>query len=135
MKKPNKKGQAFETINAGMISFIGFAMLTLLVILLVSTVKQTDIVCSGTITSGVCFQCNATYTGYNSTYLTCHNATGENISATVDISSAYNGTVAMQEAADLPPQFAQIVVIVLIIVGILGMLGAIGYGAYQKIKN
>ncbi|GAJ20476.1 unnamed protein product, partial [marine sediment metagenome] len=41
----------------------------------------------------------------------------------------------LQEAADLPPQFASIIVIVVIIVGILGMLAFLGYGAYQKMRR
>lgn len=97
MKKINKKGQAFEVINAGMISFISFVLISLLVILLVSVTKNTSIV-------------------------------------TADA----NATAAMedlQEAAGLPPQFAQIIVIVIIIVGILGMLAFIGYGAYSRLKR
>jgi uncharacterized protein YlxW (UPF0749 family) len=97
MKRLNKKGIAFDVINAGMISFLSFMLITLLVILMVSVVKNTSIV------------------------------TGDS-----------NATAAMnnlQSAANLPPQFAQIIVIVVIIVGILGMLAMIGYGAYQKMRR
>ena len=96
MRKLGKKG-AFETINAGMIAFISFVMISLLAILLVSVTKNTSIVTA---------DANAT-------------------AAMVD----------MQEAAALPPQFAQIIVIVIIIVGILGMLAFVGYGAYQRMKG
>jgi len=96
MKKLNKKG-AFETINAGMLSFISFVMITILVILLVSITASTSIVTDDA-----------------------------NASAAMDD---------LQLAADLPPQFAQIIVIVVIIVGILGMLTFIGYGAYQKMRR
>jgi hypothetical protein len=97
MKRLNKRGIAFDVINAGMISFLSFMLITLLVILMVSVVKNTSIV------------------------------TGDS-----------NATAAMnnlQSAANLPPQFAQIIVIVVIIVGILGMLAMIGYGAYQKMNK
>ena len=44
MKKLGKKGIAFDLINAGMISFLSFMMITLLVILMTSVIKSTDIV-------------------------------------------------------------------------------------------
>ncbi len=49
-----------------------------------------------------------------------------------------NATAAMDdmmEAAELPPQFAQIIVIVIIIVGILGMLTVLGYGVYNRMSR
>ena len=97
MRKLSKKAQAFEVINAGMISFISFVLITLLVILLVSVTKSTSIV------------------------------TGDaNASAAMDD---------LQEAANLPPQFAQIIVIVIIIVGILGMLALLGFGVYNRMRR
>ena len=92
----NKKG-AFDTINAGMLSFISFVLISLLVILLVAVVQDTSIV------------------------------TGN--------SNAVNATADLMSAAELPPQFAQIIVIVVIIVGILGMLAFVGYGAYSRMKG
>jgi len=92
----SKKG-AFDTINAGMLSFISFVLISLLVILLVQVVHDTSIVVASS---------NAT--------------------------AAVND---LQDAAALPPQFAQIIVIVVIIVGILGMLTFIGYGAYRKMQG
>lgn len=97
MKGLNKRGIAFDVINAGMISFLSFMLITLLVILMVSVVKNTSIV------------------------------TGD--------SNATAAMINLQSAANLPPQFAQIIVIVVIIVGILGMLAMIGYGAYQKMNK
>jgi len=97
MKKLGKKGVAFETINAGMLSFLSFVLISLLVILLVSIVGDTSIVSDDP---------NAT-------------AAVENL----------------QEAADLPPQFASIIVIVIIIVGILGMLAFLGYGIAQRMRR
>lgn len=88
---------AFDTINMGMLSFISFVLISILVILLVAVVGETSIV------------------------------TG-NANATAAIAN-------LQTAADLPPQFAQIIVIVIIIVGILGMLAFVGYGAYSKLKG
>lgn len=96
LKKLGKKG-AFDVINNGMLSFITFVLITLLVILLVAVIEDTSIVTANT-----------------------------NASAAVDD---------MMTAAELPPQFAQIIVIVIIIVGILGMLGAIGYGVYRKMSG
>lgn len=97
MRKTLGKKGAFDTINAGMLSFITFVLVSVLVILLVSVTKSTDIVTND-----------------------------GNASAAMDD---------MQTAADLPPQFAQIIVIVIIIVGILGMLAFVGYGAYQKMRR
>jgi hypothetical protein len=45
MRKIGKKG-AFQMITAGMIAFIGFVLVTVLTVLLVSIVKQTSIVTS-----------------------------------------------------------------------------------------
>ena len=42
----NKKGFAFETINAGMISFLSFMLITLLVIMMTTVVGNTSIVSS-----------------------------------------------------------------------------------------
>lgn len=92
----NKKG-AFNVINEGMLGFISFMLITVLVILLVAVTRDTDIVVGDT---------NAT--------------------------AAMNDLMA---AAELPPQFAQIIVIVVIIVGILGMLALIGFGAYRRLKG
>lgn len=96
MKKMNKKG-AFDVINAGMISFVSFVLISLLVILLLGVVKNTSIVKG-------------------------------DINATAAVTT-------LQDAANLPPQFAQIVIIVIIIVGILGMLAMIGYGAYKRMDK
>jgi hypothetical protein len=139
MKQNNKKGTAFELINAGMISFIGFMLIVLLAVLLVSTVKTTSMVCPTRTVNGVCLSCASTssYILNNSdccvTDATC---TGGNLSVvTVYSGGAYNATLKLGQAAQLPAQFAQIIVIVVIITGILAMLGAIGYTVYNKMKK
>lgn len=142
MRKLNKKG-AFETINLGMVSFLTFVMVVVLSILLVSQVKQTSIVCPDTLRGGECLSCPSGFV-INTTNQACCNTTdgagaascvGVNLTGAIIGNNAYNSTELLQEAADLPPQFAQIIVIVIIIVGILGMLAFIGYGAYQKMKR
>jgi len=137
MKKMKKKG-AFETINAGMLSFIMFVMIVVLTILLISNLKSTNLVCDSNYNDGVCYDCNnASYTIFNTSDNYCYNTSGGvgSISSTIGGTAAYNGTIDLQEAANLPPQFAQIIVIIVIIVGILGMLSFIGYGAYEKMKR
>lgn len=136
MKKLRKKA-AFETINAGMLAFLTFVLVVLLTILLISTVKETDLVCDAHYSDGACYDCtNENFTRFNSSDNYCYNSSGTNrLAATGAGTRAYNGTLDLQEAANLPPQFAQIIVIALVIVGILGMLGVIGYGAYQRIKR
>jgi len=138
MKKLNKKG-TFEIINAGMLSFIGFVLIVVLAIFLISTLKGTRIVCDANYDDGSCFDClNTTYPNFNSTDNLCYNATTGTfltIVATPGGTDAWNGTVELQAAANLPPQFAQIIVIVVIIVGILGMLAFVGYSAYQRMKG
>ena len=106
MKKLKKKG-TFDAINVGMLGFIGFVLVTLLVILLISTMLKTDVV----------------------------RGDGFNISDKSTWSAAYNGTLDLQQAGNLPPQFAQIIVIVIIIVGILGMLAFIGYAGYKSFNR
>ncbi len=145
MKQLNKKG-AFEAINAGMISFIGFVLISLLVILLISTTKSITIVCpsSQTTVNGTCLGCDSGFT-YNGTGNVCCNATStncedgganDNQSAFNEYTgSAYNATKDLQGAAALPPQFSQIIVITLIIVGIIVMLGALGLATYRKMKD
>lgn len=141
MKKLNKKG-AFDTINAGMIAFISFVLIVVLVVLLVAVVRETSIVCPQTYDDGVCLSCPALYT-FNSSANLCCNSTGTPYSCasanTINYveytGSAYNATTDLQEGANLPSQFAQIIVIVVIIVGILGMLAFVGFGAYRKLKG
>lgn len=101
------KKAAFDVINSGMIAFVGFVLITLLAIVLVSQIRGSSIV------QGDSF----------------------NVSNTGTYTNTYNATTDMQNAAALPPQFAQIVVITLIIVGILGMLAGLAYVGYQKFKN
>ena len=91
------KKAAFDLINQGMLSFIAFVLISLLVILLVSVTGDTAIV------------------------------TGDS-----NATAAVNN---LQTAADLPPQFAEIIVIVVIIVGILGLLGAVGYAGYRAMNK
>jgi len=142
MKTIGKKG-AFETINAGMIAFVSFVLITVLVILLIGITKQTSIVCPTVMNpSGTCAgDCvNSSHTAVNwSTCCKLGNAATcklRNQSARYEYSgAAYNATKSLQTAAQLPPQFAQIIVIVVVIVGILGMLAFVGYGAYQKMRR
>jgi len=136
MKKQNKKGIAFNTINAGLASFIAFAMIVLLAVLLVSVTKQTSIVCGGTIQDGLCNTCPAGF-GINGT-TNCINSTAgdENVTAIIPYSgAAWNASLDLQEAAGLPPQFASIIVIVIVIVGILAMVAFIGFGAISKLRR
>lgn len=100
MKMPKflqqKKG-AFQMIANGMIAFIGFVLITLLTIMLITIVGNTTIVKND--------------------------------------SNATAAVVYLQQAAQLPPQFASLIVIVVIIVGILGLLALIGYGVYSRMKQ
>lgn len=139
--KLNKKA-AFNVINTGMISFLTFVLVVVLVILLISQVKQTNLVCDTNYNNGVCYDCNnASYTRFNSSDNYCYNVSETGVGAPLSLAAteggtaAYNGTKDLQDAAMLPPQFAQIIVIVIIIVGILGMLAFIGYGAYQRMRR
>jgi len=138
--KQNKRGNAFNLINAGMISFLGFMLIVLLTILLVSTVKTTSIVCASParMISGSCVNCYG-ITTWNTTTSCClagSTCTGVNFTNPAPYDGdAYNATILLGQAAQLPSQFAQIIVIVVIIVGILAMLGAIGYNVYNKMKK
>ena len=141
MKKVNKKAQAFETINKGMVAFVAFVLIVLLTVLLVSTTKTTSIVCPGTIRTGNCLSCSTGF-GINTTGEVCCNSTGgtdhctgANQTPAIFGNDAYNATEDLQEAAGLPPQFAQIIVIVIIIVGILSMLAILGYGVYNRMRK
>ena len=135
----NKRGNAFNIINAGMISFIGFMLIVLLTIVMVTSIKQTNAVCPTTYAGGQCLTCQNTSYGYYNTSNCCWSGatcTGGNLTATVAYSgAAYNATLLMGQAAQLPGQFAQIIVIVMIIVGILAMLSMIGYNVYNKMKK
>lgn len=144
--KKSKKGLAFEAINKGMIAFLGFVLITVLVILLVSQAKQTSIVCgSDTVpvrfSSGFCQACPSNDWQFHNTTVCCNSTTtpacdGANQTAIVEFTgAAYNATADLSEASLLPPQFAQIIVIVVIIVAIIGMLSYIGYGAYQRMRR
>lgn len=141
MKKLNKKG-AFETINAGMLTFLSFVLISVLVILTLSVVNQTKLVCEDNYNNGACFACNnVSYTRFNASDNRCYNTSASGaadpdyISSEESGTAAYNGTKDMREAALLPPQFAQIIVITLIIVGIIGMLAALGFGVYQRMRR
>lgn len=105
MKKLKKKG-AFDVINAGMIGFVGFVLTVLLTVLLISTLLTTSIIQRET----------------------------TNLSDPTTFGAPYNATLELQEASNLPPQFAQIIVIVVVIVGILGMLAFLGYAGYKKFR-
>jgi hypothetical protein len=136
MRKQNKKGIAFNTINAGMISFVAFTMIVLLTVLLVSVTKQTSIVCEGSYNDGVCNDCPAGFSINGTT--NCINSTAGDLNTTAIIpftGAAWNASLELQEAAGLPPQFASIIVIVIIIVGILAMLAFIGFGAVSRLRR
>lgn len=153
-KKLNKKG-AFNVINAGMIGFLVFVLIVILLILLISVTKSTTMVCPSdqTYDDGVCLACpTANFTDggnwtYNSSSNLCCNQSNKSANSVVDVycnetiaydeytGSAYNGTKEMQLAANLPPQFAQVIVITLVVVGIIGMLSMIGYGVYKKMNR
>ncbi len=146
-KKLNKKA-AFDIINAGMISFITFVLIAILVIMLISTVQETSIVCGGISENGACFNCPSGY-AYNSSAVICCNDSAipaasincttatpaQTVSRVEYDGSAYNATKDLMEAGMLPPQFAQIIIIVIIIVGILGMLTMLGYGVYNRMRR
>lgn len=147
IKRLNKKG-SFEIINAGMLAFVTFVLISILAILLISITQETSIVCGGTFENGACFDCPSGY-AYNSTAVLCCNnsaipATSLNCTTKTPAqttsriehdSAAYNATKDLMEAGLLPPQFAQIIVIVIIIVGILGMLTMLGYGVYNRMSR
>jgi len=142
--KQNKRGNAaFNLINAGMISFLGFMLIVLLTIIMISTMKSTSMVCGTGATSfnGNCVMClNSSFAVTNSSHCcrtdSLGSCQGTNYSAVkVYDGAAYNATIALGSAAQLPGQFAQIIVIVVIIVGILTMLSMIGYNVYNKMKK
>jgi hypothetical protein len=97
MKMLKAKKGAFQMIANGMIAFIGFVLITLLTIMLITIVGNTSVVKGDP---------NAT-----------------------------KAVAYLQDAAQLPPQFASLIVIVVIIVGILGLLTLIGYGVYSRMKQ
>lgn len=136
----NKKG-SFDNINAGMIAFIGFMMVVLLSVILVGTVKETDIVCGGSLVGNVCYDCVDGFT-FNNITACCADAGGtahcENANASAPVEytgAAYNATKTLQTSAMLPSQFSQIVVIVIIVAGILVVLATIGYHSIKKMKQ
>lgn len=145
----NKKGE-FSLITSLLIGFIGFVLVTLMVIFILAQMKSTTLVCgndpNGLPTSfqnGACLTCPSTAWVFNTTGTACCNATGgtanclgANTTASVGYSGAsYNATQNLMQAAILPPQFASLIVIVCIVVGILSLLALIGFNAYQRMKN
>lgn len=137
-RKLSKKG-SFDIINAGLIAFIGFVLIVLLASLLVSTVKKTDMVCPDHLIDDTCYACGTGFTYLGNT--TCCNTTtspscsGANSTDVIDYyGHAWNSTIDLHAASDLPGQFSQIIVIVIVVVGILALLAIVGYGAYRKIR-
>lgn len=146
----DKKAQAFNLINAGMISFIGFVLISVLVILFIGQSKQLDLVCgNSTLTgyqiNGGCYSCPISDAKWikNTTRNACCNATGgvahclgANTTGFIDFpGEAYGATQDLGTAALIAPQFGQIIVIVVVIVGILAMLAFVGYSAYQRMRR
>lgn len=144
------KKAAFESINNMMIGFVGFVLIVVLCIVMISIFKSTTLVCANDITNrtstyynGACYSCawnGTSATAFNSTDSACHNTTAtrdtQGAGALTEYSgAAYNATKYLNNAALLPPQFASLIVIVVIIIGILGLLSVIGYNAYKKMKD
>lgn len=146
MKQPrmNKKGAfGMDTINRGIVSFIGFILIVLLSILLVVTTQETNMVCEDAFFDGICYSCPANYT-INTTSMLCCNSTagsatncaGGNTTNYIEADeAAYNASKDLEGAALLAPQFGEIIVIVIVIVGIVALLAAVGYGIYSRIKQ
>lgn len=144
-----KKKAQFNLINQGLIAFVGFILVVILTILMISIFKQTSIACSDP--TGVpvrysnndCRACPSTAWIFNTTSEYCCNATGGTthcLGANQTPTLLYSGNASvglrlLQNAAILPPQFASVIIIVIITIGVLAMLAIIGYNAYQKMKQ
>lgn len=141
----NKKGQAFERINKGLVTFLVFILISLLAVLLIGQMKQSNIVCSSNtvptrFANGICQACPPGSWDFHNTSVCCNttitDCNGTNQTPIVEFGgAAWNATKDMGEAALLPPQFSQIIIIVILIVGILSIIGMIGYRVYSKMKR
>lgn len=143
----NKKGQN-NVLIAGMVSFVGFVLIIALVLMLLSVTESTDMVCGGgtneTLTweQGTCFSCasdprNNSWTWtFNTTDMLCHKDDELNSTkAGAEYGgAAYNSTKELGLAANITPQFGEVIVIVVVISGILALLSAVGFAAYKRFK-
>lgn len=150
----------FSILSAGMLTFISFVLITVMVIAVISIMKQTTMVCapnylrdnatdsanaSDTATwyNNDCWQCKHNGTKSmslltNGTF-TCVNAVNTTASTNelplTTSGYAWNATKNSMDAAILPTQFASVIVVVLVVVGILALLATVGYTAYRKMKE
>lgn len=144
----NKKAN-FNILNGLLIGFIGFVLVAVLTIMIVSNMQSTNLICTDpTIpvrsVNNVCQACptvaGTQFLYFNTTNNFCCNQSvshcfGQNASAVVEYSgAAYNATKQLKDASILPPQFASIIIIMLLIVGVLSLLAIVGYNTYQKMK-
>jgi hypothetical protein len=145
----NKKGD-FNQINQYLLGFIGFVVIILMAIFVISSIKTTSLVCGsdpdGRITriasDQSCESCPMGYNYFNSSKDQTCCLTGSacmgaaNQSAVVGYNgSAYKATGYLQSASLLPPQFASLIIITVIIAGILSLLALLGYGVYKKMNE
>lgn len=147
------KKAEFNMLNSMLISFIGFILVSIMVIIVIANINTTTLICptdSGgaptrVSSTGTCQACPSSLWIFNTTGNICCNAStglgagctaAGNQTAIVDYwgSSSYNASKNLMSAAILPPQFASIIVIVVVIVGILSLLALIGYNVYQKMQ-
>ena len=134
-----KKGQ-FDVINAGLMAFLTFAVIVILVVVLISVTKKTQLVCEDTADNGGCFKCRddgASNFTYNASDNFCHNTslnglTSNRVQREAGGTAAYNSTLRLADAAGLPSQFAEILIIVVIFIGVLAVLAFAGYAIYNK---
>lgn len=152
MKK--KANIGMNTITAGLIAFISFVLVAILGLLLLSSIKSTNLGCSDPTGAqsvrykdGMCQACpyavGVTSYVFNTTADYCCNATGgtgnclgTNATGVLAFKSNMTSTVTyLTDAAVLPPQFASLLMIVIVMVGILALLTVIGITAYRKMQG
>jgi cell division protein FtsX len=139
--KLNKKAQ-FQFINEGMIAFIGFVLICILIVVFISTYKQSSVACQDgqyDSTMDNCVACRSGFTWNASKDVCCNYSTtgceGANSTTTTFPSSAANATPYFIQASLIAPQFASIIVIAMVVVGILAVLGWMGYHMHKKMNE
>lgn len=132
----NKKGQ-FDVINTGTIGLVVFALVVVLILSLISVVRDMDLVCPYTISGDRCLYCETNYT-VNVTDDICYNITegaangGEGKTVFEQNIGAYNATQEMNKAGTIPGQFAEILMVIVVMVGIMSVLVMIGYNVWKR---
>jgi hypothetical protein len=146
--KPNKKANIMNTLTVSLIGLVGFVFIFLMLTLLISSIKQTTLVCGGatnastTMYNGVCYTCyynvtTGTAFSFNTTDSKCYESgVPTHYENSYEFASgAYNTTKTSQAAINIIPQFMQIIVIAVIFAGLLGLIVFGGIWGYGKMKG